>query len=196
MLCSVGHYLPIPVLHLQWVESTSLSKPLIWITYWSSDLVFTLLQFLINMTSREILLKHVSQIIFHNSNPFTGLLIGKTNVLKMPPQPSQSGPSFPFWLHFLLLYTLLPLSSAHWYPFCSLNTPGTFLPHCLSVWLFPLLVRFTPQVCTLLSPTSTLCSFLNFISPIKNFIDWLISSFHLFPTTNNLYLPSLLSVFL
>ena len=125
-------------------------------------LVLILLQSLINMASREILLKQVRSC---HPSLFNGFFTGKAKSSKCLHSPRNLGLCF-LSDCFLLLSTLLPLFSTHWHPFCSLDTPNPLLPHCPSIWLFPMLVLFTSQICTLLLLT-TLSSLLNFIFPRK-----------------------------
>lgn len=99
--------------------------------------------------------------------------------------------AFVSFLTFFLFSALLTLFSTCWYPFCSLNTPDVLLPHCLSIWLFPLLVPFNPQIMNLAPSHNHLNFLLKLYLPLKPFTDHLVSNHSLFLPTNNLYLSFL-----
>ena len=154
----MSNYLPAPALccHLvKGVFESTLGLP---------ELVLTLLQFRINRAFREILLKHkpdcvaqISSVTYSKQKAMSSECLYRPRNLGLCLLPDL----------LLLLSTLLTVFPTHWHPFCSLNTLGTFLPPSLSIWHFPLLVIFIPQICTLLPSRATLNSLINFTFPIK-----------------------------
>lgn len=123
------------------------------------ELVFTVLQSLIHMASREILSDHITQI---SSMAYSKQ---KTKISKCPHNPSYLG--LHFLSNFISFYSTLCLLC----PPRILSAPWILQAHfyltAFSIWLFPLLITLISQMYSLFSPIFTLCYFLSLISPIK-----------------------------